>query len=599
MAEFIVVKKGGIQAAVDAAIAAQKNAANGIASLDAQSKVPAANSRVASVAGRQGDVLLSVVDVVGAVSTTDIRLSNARTPTAHKTTHQPGGTDTLTGLTDASVDAANKDGTAATPSMRTLGTGALQAAPGNDARLKTIRDEGVALANRAILDFLGDGVIVEDDSTTGQTKVTISGAAAGAATETAAGVTEQATEAEVEAGTAGNLFATVARNKAYIDSREHAIAVRRPYRVPASRVTISAFSSQLGGFGATRAVDSIDDISASPDPQGWLSRSLQAISASIGDYVEFVVGPMTWIMLGDSITEGQYSHTNTPSSQNAPPNNYANYDNPFSTYGFHLQEMQGRYILNAGIGGNTTAQMLSRLAADVNKWFPDICSVMGGTNDIITDVPMATIQGNLNSIYNSLVANGTLPVLCTIPPIINSTASGKQPAIDTLNTWIRGRAQTENWPLADAYAALSDPANPGKVRAGDYHESVHPTEQGYSRLATAFEPVMDRIPRAPQLVALGVSSGQRPATPIPEYIKASAYRISHEAKTGNSHLGDKTNRAWDHSVGPNKWIDHIDIPRGYRNSPTLAKIRVVLQAFPVAGTTSGLAGFGEVRVYVQ
>jgi len=37
-------------------------------------------------------------------------------------------------ITDADVNALNKDGAAATPSMRTLGTGANQAAPGNDAR---------------------------------------------------------------------------------------------------------------------------------------------------------------------------------------------------------------------------------------------------------------------------------------------------------------------------------------------------------------------------------------------------------------------------------------------------------------------------------
>lgn len=50
----------------------------------------------------------------------DTRLSNARTPTAHATTHQPGGADAM------AVDAA-----AGTGSLRTLGTGALQAMPGN------------------------------------------------------------------------------------------------------------------------------------------------------------------------------------------------------------------------------------------------------------------------------------------------------------------------------------------------------------------------------------------------------------------------------------------------------------------------------------
>jgi hypothetical protein len=38
-------------------------------------------------------------------------------------------------VTGEKVAAANKDGTTATPSMRTLGTGAQQAAAGNDKRL--------------------------------------------------------------------------------------------------------------------------------------------------------------------------------------------------------------------------------------------------------------------------------------------------------------------------------------------------------------------------------------------------------------------------------------------------------------------------------
>ena len=42
-------------------------------------------------------------------------------------------------IVDADVAAANKDGAAGTPSLRTLGPGATQAAPGNDARLSDSR----------------------------------------------------------------------------------------------------------------------------------------------------------------------------------------------------------------------------------------------------------------------------------------------------------------------------------------------------------------------------------------------------------------------------------------------------------------------------
>ena len=58
----------------------------------------------------------------------DTRLSNARAPTTHATTHQPGGSDAM------AVDAA-----AATGSLRTLGTGAAQATAGNDSRLSNAR----------------------------------------------------------------------------------------------------------------------------------------------------------------------------------------------------------------------------------------------------------------------------------------------------------------------------------------------------------------------------------------------------------------------------------------------------------------------------
>ena len=58
----------------------------------------------------------------------DSRLSDARTPTAHATSHQPGGSDAM------SVDAA-----AATGSLRTLGTSATSACAGNDSRLSDSR----------------------------------------------------------------------------------------------------------------------------------------------------------------------------------------------------------------------------------------------------------------------------------------------------------------------------------------------------------------------------------------------------------------------------------------------------------------------------
>ena len=85
----------------------ERNAASGYAGLDAATKL----------AGSQ--------QIYGALANTacegnDGRLSDARTPTAHKISHEPGGSDAMV------VDAV-----AATGSLRTLGAGTQQAAAGN------------------------------------------------------------------------------------------------------------------------------------------------------------------------------------------------------------------------------------------------------------------------------------------------------------------------------------------------------------------------------------------------------------------------------------------------------------------------------------
>jgi hypothetical protein len=73
----------------------------------------------------------------GITANNDTRLSNGRTPTAHHKIHEPGGTDPM------AVDAA-----AATASLRTLGTGATQAAAGTDSRFPTSAEKAALVGTQ-------------------------------------------------------------------------------------------------------------------------------------------------------------------------------------------------------------------------------------------------------------------------------------------------------------------------------------------------------------------------------------------------------------------------------------------------------------------
>lgn len=86
----------------------------------------------------------TVITVGGAtvVTVADPRLTNAREPLPHALTHSPTGPDAIVTLTDASFVAANKDGPANVPSLRTLGTGATQAASGADSRISSALQAG-------------------------------------------------------------------------------------------------------------------------------------------------------------------------------------------------------------------------------------------------------------------------------------------------------------------------------------------------------------------------------------------------------------------------------------------------------------------------
>ena len=72
-------------------------------------------------------------------------------------------------------------------------------------------------------------------------------------------------------------------------------------------------------------------------------------------------------------------------------------------------------VLNSGIGGDTTAGLLSRFYHDVVRHHPDYVLIMGGTNDLWWDLDLKLIEANIFTMtcqaeYHNIVPLVGLPI---------------------------------------------------------------------------------------------------------------------------------------------------------------------------------------------
>ena len=138
-----------------------------------------------------------------------------------------------------------------------------------------------------------------------------------------------------------------------------------------------------------------------------------------------------------------------------------------------------RYAHNAGIHGNTTAQMLARLEADVLSRDPDTVFVLGGTNDVLSGVDRAETIGNLREIAELSREAGADVYLGTIPP--QEAVPLAAVATEQLNAAIVALADEVDVPVLDFHAALVEAD--GSYRDGLFADMVHPSVAGARTMA--------------------------------------------------------------------------------------------------------------------
>lgn len=209
-------------------------------------------------------------------------------------------------------------------------------------------------------------------------------------------------------------------------------------------------------------------------------KSKAPVSTDGPPALSLVTGTVKAALMGDSITAA------VNVGGNATTESFENMGY-FMTYNaLSSQRMLFPVANNKGVAGNTTAQMVARLSSDLESLDFDTCFVMGGINDVNSELSTGTIISNLAAIVN-YVANtlGKRVVLLTILPRSTwpggfdaakiATAKAK---INTINAWIMAQHGTRRAKVVsvDTYTNFSDGSD--VARANITYDGLHPSPYG-------------------------------------------------------------------------------------------------------------------------
>jgi lysophospholipase L1-like esterase len=111
-----------------------------------------------------------------------------------------------------------------------------------------------------------------------------------------------------------------------------------------------------------------------------------------------------------------------------------------------------KLVNNAGVPGNTTAQMRARLDSDVYAYHPDVLFVLGGTNDLGLGISGSATIANLRAILVGAKAHGIMVILIVVPP---DKYTSMAPRIDSLNTAIVNLARSQRVTYVDIHSPLT------------------------------------------------------------------------------------------------------------------------------------------------
>ncbi len=195
--------------------------------------------------------------------------------------------------------------------------------------------------------------------------------------------------------------------------------------------------------------------------------------------------PVTIVALGDSTTAGTPAFR---SPAEAPPEGSGN---PESQYAYWMIKNHPEWkVMNRGINGQRSDEILNRFDKDVAAFAPQIVIVLAGVNDLYQGYPVDWIQEHLKAIYERAAQKKIKVLACTIIPYNQSSPEIKARMRD-VNQWIENYAREKELGFCDTFHVAEDPSNPGNLASTP--DGLHPDVEGYKKMGSAIAEAIEKI----------------------------------------------------------------------------------------------------------
>ncbi|MDA4132597.1 MAG: GDSL-type esterase/lipase family protein [Thaumarchaeota archaeon] len=189
------------------------------------------------------------------------------------------------------------------------------------------------------------------------------------------------------------------------------------------------------------------------------------------------------VALGDSTTAG------TPGFRSPIESPPSGRGNPASQYGYWMMKLHPDWeVLNRGVNGERSDQILARFERDVSAERPDVVIILAGVNDIFQGRSAAYVEQNLQATYG--LAKG-LRIKTVGATILSYNIAGRREvqSMREVNSWLEAASKQGGMLFCDTRRAVSDPNNPDLLATTP--DGIHPDVEGYRKMGEALAAVIE------------------------------------------------------------------------------------------------------------